>query len=147
MTIQVKKYNSNMDLDSDVELIPINELRWGIDGTRARARVDPKFRSKEQTKYGSGARSRSGVDPHNQLRWDRDWTGAGARVDPLHHPHNELSWDIDGTRAEYTLNLGKKYNPNTALELDPDLEFTPSPPPQWAQVKHKWCWNRSWSRP
>ena len=34
-----------------------------------------------QPKYGSGAWSRSGVDPHH-LRWDIDGTGAEDRVNP-----------------------------------------------------------------
>ena len=65
--------SSKISVDKKLELTPdfsgVDPLhsaevrqRWSQSG------LPPKFRSKVQDKYGSGAGSRSRVDPHNQLR-------------------------------------------------------------------------------
>ena len=74
-----------LELDLDQELIPHphhSQLICDIKGTRGGGKVDPKFRSKCKPKYGSGAGSRSGVEPphHHELRQDID--GTRPRVDP-----------------------------------------------------------------
>ena len=114
--IQVKKYNPNMNLESDPDLELThthNELRWDIRCTGVRARVHCKFRSKStaQTWIWSWIRIQSWHPPNSariRHRWDQTQTGplnSGQKVQPKYgsgaaslcgddHPHHyQLRWD------------------------------------------------------
>ena len=90
-------------MDLEPELTPSNDLRWDIDGTRAR--VDAKLWSKS-------------YNPNMDLELHPD----------LELTPNELRWDIEGTRARDGVDpklRSKSYNPNMHLELDLELTLLP----------------------
>ena len=125
--IQVKRYNTNMDLelDLDSEWTPHNQLRLDRDWTGAGVRVDPVSSlnsvQKVQHKYGSGVGSRSRVDPQSaevRQRWDWSWSWSGPPTTKISLGETymvpELEWNLNSSqKVQPTHGSGSGFDPPT----------------------------------